>query len=231
MKLWEPKRKYPKAVPRHLQNHVLWARTLKCSVKPYVTGWLNQMLFQWISIHTSPHTWRHRIIQHVVSVRSAMVSQRYNGHSIMVTGTQSRGVKWPSRPERGSTSSALSPPMRVLALWWSGALSLAVWSGPQGQLWWSGARSLAGWSGPQGQSEREGAMMTHAPPPPSSRNRRAGWPAGRTQWWRAVGRWGRAGSGRQGLGCLFWWRRGAHLGEVAARIVPTWYGVGGASAG
>ena len=26
------KRKYPKAVPRHFQNHVLWSRALKCSL-------------------------------------------------------------------------------------------------------------------------------------------------------------------------------------------------------
>ena len=38
MKLWEPKRKCPKAIPTHLQNHVLWSRTLECSVKSYVTG-------------------------------------------------------------------------------------------------------------------------------------------------------------------------------------------------
>ena len=37
MKLWEPERKCPKTVPRHLQNHVVWSQTLKCSVKPYVT--------------------------------------------------------------------------------------------------------------------------------------------------------------------------------------------------
>jgi hypothetical protein len=38
VKLSEPKRKCPKAVPRHLQNHAVWSQTLKCSVKPYVTG-------------------------------------------------------------------------------------------------------------------------------------------------------------------------------------------------
>jgi hypothetical protein len=38
MKLWEPKRKCPKAVPRPLQNRVVWSWTLKCSVKPYVIG-------------------------------------------------------------------------------------------------------------------------------------------------------------------------------------------------
>ena len=32
MKLREPKRKCPKAVPRHLQIHVVWSWTLKCSV-------------------------------------------------------------------------------------------------------------------------------------------------------------------------------------------------------
>ena len=35
MKLWEPKRKSPKAVPRHLQNHGVWSRILKCIVKSY----------------------------------------------------------------------------------------------------------------------------------------------------------------------------------------------------
>ena len=38
MKLWEPKRKCPKAVPTHLQNHVVWSQTRKCSVMSYVTG-------------------------------------------------------------------------------------------------------------------------------------------------------------------------------------------------
>ena len=50
IKLWEPKRKCPKAVPTHLQNHVVWSRTLKCSVKSYVTGpstkcYFNEILF------------------------------------------------------------------------------------------------------------------------------------------------------------------------------------------
>ena len=36
MRLWEPKWKCPKAVLRYLQNHVVWSRTLKCSVKSYV---------------------------------------------------------------------------------------------------------------------------------------------------------------------------------------------------
>ena len=33
-----PKKKCPKAVPTHLQKHVVWSRILKCSVKPYVPG-------------------------------------------------------------------------------------------------------------------------------------------------------------------------------------------------
>ena len=36
MKLWEPKRKCPKAVPRHLQNHVVCSQTHNCSMKSYV---------------------------------------------------------------------------------------------------------------------------------------------------------------------------------------------------
>ena len=33
-----PKRKCSKAVPTHLQNHVVWSRVPKCSVKSYVSG-------------------------------------------------------------------------------------------------------------------------------------------------------------------------------------------------
>jgi hypothetical protein len=46
MKLWEPKRMCPKAVPKHLQNHVVSSQTLKyCSVKSYVTGPLTKCFF------------------------------------------------------------------------------------------------------------------------------------------------------------------------------------------
>ena len=38
MMLREPKRKCPKAVPTHLQHHVVWSQVLKCSVKSYATG-------------------------------------------------------------------------------------------------------------------------------------------------------------------------------------------------
>ena len=56
MKLWEPKRKCPKVVPTHFQDHVLWSRTLKCSVKPYVTGsstkrYFNECLFMHVLSH------------------------------------------------------------------------------------------------------------------------------------------------------------------------------------
>ena len=36
MKLWEPKRKCPKAIPTNLQNHVVWLWTLKCNVFMWV---------------------------------------------------------------------------------------------------------------------------------------------------------------------------------------------------
>ena len=44
--------KYPKAVPRHVQTHVVWSHVLNCSVKPYVTRpstkcYLNEFLFMW----------------------------------------------------------------------------------------------------------------------------------------------------------------------------------------
>jgi hypothetical protein len=57
LKLWEPKRKGPKAVATHLQNHVVvWSQTLKCSVKPYVIGpstkcYFNEFLFMWVLTH------------------------------------------------------------------------------------------------------------------------------------------------------------------------------------
>ena len=56
VKLWEPKRKCPKAVPRHLHNYVVWSRILKCSVKSYVTGlsticYFNEFLFMRVLTH------------------------------------------------------------------------------------------------------------------------------------------------------------------------------------
>ena len=45
MKLWESKRKCPKAVPTHLPNHVVWLQTLKCSMNLYVIGSLTKCYF------------------------------------------------------------------------------------------------------------------------------------------------------------------------------------------
>ena len=63
VRLWEPKRKCPKAVPRHIHNHVVWSRTLECSVWSYVTGpstkcYFGEILFIWVS-----HTWYNRMNQ------------------------------------------------------------------------------------------------------------------------------------------------------------------------
>ena len=51
--LWEPKRKCPKAVPRHLQLHAVWSQALECSVKSYVTGlstkcYVIEFLYMWV---------------------------------------------------------------------------------------------------------------------------------------------------------------------------------------
>jgi hypothetical protein len=46
-----PKGKCPRAVPTHLQSHVVWSWAFKCSVKSRVTRPPTKMLFQWISIH------------------------------------------------------------------------------------------------------------------------------------------------------------------------------------
>ena len=56
MKLWEPKRKCPKAIPTHLPNRVVWSRTLECSVKSYVTRpstkcYFNDFLFMRVLTH------------------------------------------------------------------------------------------------------------------------------------------------------------------------------------
>ena len=56
LKLWEPKWKCPKAVPRHLQNHIVWSRIFKCSVMSYVIGpsikcYFNEVLFMRVLTH------------------------------------------------------------------------------------------------------------------------------------------------------------------------------------
>ena len=55
-------RKCPKAVPTHLQNHVVWLRTLKCSVKSYVTKpstkcYFNEFLFMQVLTHDKINRW------------------------------------------------------------------------------------------------------------------------------------------------------------------------------
>ena len=64
MKSWEPKRKCPKAVPTHFQNHVVWSWALKCSVKSYATMpsikcYFNECLF----MQALWHTWLNGIKQ------------------------------------------------------------------------------------------------------------------------------------------------------------------------
>ena len=56
MKLWGLKRKCPKVVPQDLQDHVIWWRALKCSVKSCVTGpstkcYFNEFLFMRVLTH------------------------------------------------------------------------------------------------------------------------------------------------------------------------------------
>ena len=73
MRLWESKRKCPKAVPTHPQNHVVQLRTLKCSVKPYVTGpQPNAISMSFYSCRSSHMIRLNKST--VVSIRSATVS-------------------------------------------------------------------------------------------------------------------------------------------------------------
>jgi hypothetical protein len=56
MQLWEPKRKCPKPVARHLRHHVVRSWTLECNVKSYVTGpstkcYFNKFLFMQTLTH------------------------------------------------------------------------------------------------------------------------------------------------------------------------------------
>ena len=86
MKLWEPNRKCPKAVPTHLHNHVVLSRALKCSVKPFVTGRSTKCYFnEFLFIRSL------RMIKEnkptVVSVRSVMVLR-------FCIGLPPRSSKW-----------------------------------------------------------------------------------------------------------------------------------------
>ena len=67
-------RKCLKAIPCHLQIHVLWWWTLKCSVKSYVIGCSTKCYFNGFSIHgRSSHKIQYNKPK-VVRFRSAMVS-------------------------------------------------------------------------------------------------------------------------------------------------------------
>ena len=79
MKLWEPKRKCPKAVPIHLQNHVVWSRALKCSVKAYVIGsstkcYFNEFLFTQAFTHDKKYRIKQRLWAFGVSWSPGFVS-------------------------------------------------------------------------------------------------------------------------------------------------------------
>ena len=67
------KKSVQRSSPTHLQNHVVWSRTLKCSVKPYMMGpQPNVVSMNFYSCGSS-----HMIEENkstVVNVRSAMVS-------------------------------------------------------------------------------------------------------------------------------------------------------------
>ena len=74
IKVWEPKRKRPKVVPTHLQNHVVWSRILECSVSCMWSGPQPNAT----SMNFYPCGSSHMIKQNkstFVSIRSAMVSQ------------------------------------------------------------------------------------------------------------------------------------------------------------
>ena len=83
----EPKRKCPKAVPTHLQYHVVWSRTLKYSVRPYVTGpltkcYFNERLFMRVLTHDN--------IQQI----NGCERSECHGLPIVVWGLPPRGGCW-----------------------------------------------------------------------------------------------------------------------------------------
>ena len=85
MKLWEPKRKCPKAVPTHLQNHVVWSWILV--VWSHMWPTLNQMLFHWTIYSCGSSCKIKQNKSTVVSIWSAMVSW-------FVLGLPPRGGFW-----------------------------------------------------------------------------------------------------------------------------------------
>ena len=151
MKLWEPKRKCPKVVPRHLQNHVVWSRTLKCSVKPHMTGpstrcYFNELLFMQVLTHDknrinqrlwtfgvpwspgfvlglSPRGgfWKNPSDHETWSIR-CHVGVQVDFTSILHSHTPSVGPSSVVWSELGPVPPF--PQMRVLEVWWSRALNL-----------------------------------------------------------------------------------------------------------
>ena len=63
MRLWEPKRKCPKAALRHFQKHVVWSRALERSVKPYVTEPPTKCYSNEFLLMQHPRTWSNIINQ------------------------------------------------------------------------------------------------------------------------------------------------------------------------
>ena len=158
MKLWEPKGKCPKAFPTHLQNHILWSRILNCSVMSYVIGpstkcYFNEFLFMPVLTHDkielinglwafgvpwSPgfvlglpprggfwkwSKWPWNMIQ----LMSCRTPCRLYIYLVVTYSVGPSSVVWsefgPAPP---------FPPLRVLEVQWSHALSSCVWSGPKG---------------------------------------------------------------------------------------------------
>jgi len=58
MKVIWAQMKWPKAVPRHIQNHVVRWRALKCSVKSYVTRPSTKCSFNEFLFMRDSHTWK-----------------------------------------------------------------------------------------------------------------------------------------------------------------------------
>jgi hypothetical protein len=87
MKLWEPERKCPKAVPTYLQNPLVRSHTLKCSVTICDRA-LNQMLFQWIS--------NMRVLTHdkIEQTNGCEISECVPGFPSLVLGHPPRGGFW-----------------------------------------------------------------------------------------------------------------------------------------
>ena len=128
MNLWEPKRKCPKAVPTHLQTHVVWSRALKCSVKSYLTGPSTKCYIKWIYICAGPHTWQNRINQRLWAFGTSWSPS-------VVLGLPPRGGFWkkkkPKRPWNMIHSMPCRNPCRLyihLAFAYSLGPSSVVWT-------------------------------------------------------------------------------------------------------